>query len=52
MGFEPVTSQFNIGYTVKPPRATTFCRRPPSQNNKNLVSQCILLEPLVNDHLP
>ena len=36
MGFEPVTSQFNIGYTVKLPRATTFCRRPPSQNNKIL----------------
>ena len=26
--------------------------RPPSQNTKNVLSQSLILEPVVNDHLP
>ena len=38
--------------TVEPPRTTTSRRRPPFQNTKNILSQNLILEPLINHHLP
>ena len=53
MGFEPVTSRLNIGYKVEPPSAPPpISNYLPKTAKIFSVMQRIILEPLINDHLP
>ena len=49
MDFKPLQRNLQV-YTVKPPRATSFRTRPPSQITENGLSQSLILEPLVKDN--
>ena len=49
MDFKPLQRNLQV-YTVEPPRATTFGRRIPSQITENVLSQSLILEPLVKDN--
>ena len=44
--YSPVTLHLTPA-TIEPPRATTSHKRPPSQNTKNVLSQSVILEPLL-----
>ena len=49
LDFKPLQRNLQV-YTVEPPRATTFGRRTPSQIAENVLSQNLILEPLVKDN--